>query len=72
MKHENMIKAKTVFQKGAAQMIASGVDPADVSAALVGAGTAISVDVDGPEATVDWLIEDAQSIKKQKSAVTIN
>lgn len=72
MKQEHMNKARTIFQKGAEQMIAAGVDPADVSAALVGVGASISVNVDGVEATGAWLTEIAESLKSNDSTVSIN
>lgn len=72
MKQEHINKARTIFQKGAEQMIAAGVDPADVSTALVGVGASISVNVDGVEATGAWLAEIAESLKSNDSTVSIN
>ncbi|MCG7980290.1 MAG: hypothetical protein N0E58_19440 [Candidatus Thiodiazotropha endolucinida] len=72
MKQAHMNKATTIFRKVAEKMIDAGVDPSDVSAALVGLGTAISVHSDGVESTGDWLKEISKNLNPDKPSVPIN
>ncbi|MCG8071590.1 MAG: hypothetical protein N0C86_06360 [Candidatus Thiodiazotropha taylori] len=70
MNEIHMRKAYEIFKKGAEQMINSGVDPADVSAALVGAGAALSLDHEGTELTKKWLADISAKIAEGRPPVT--
>ncbi|ODC01223.1 hypothetical protein A3197_01690 [Candidatus Thiodiazotropha endoloripes] len=72
MNEIHMRKAYEIFKKGAEQMIDAGVDPADVSAALVGIGTALSLDHEGTEPTQKWLADISAKIAEGRPPVTIN
>lgn len=72
MNEVHMRKAYGIFQKASEQLVNAGVDPADVSAALVGVGAAISIDSDGLEATGDWFKEIAGSLNSDRPSVPIN
>ncbi|MEW8348768.1 MAG: hypothetical protein AB2687_10705 [Candidatus Thiodiazotropha taylori] len=72
MNEKHMNKAKDIFKKASETMINAGVDPADVSTALIGVGTMISIDTDGAEETGNWLIDIGESLNQNKPSVPIN
>ena len=72
MNEAHMRKAYLIFQKAGEKMIKAGVDPVDVSAALVGVGAAISVDCDGANSTGNWLKDVGEKLTSDKPPMPIN
>ncbi|MBV2120513.1 MAG: hypothetical protein KUF74_03570 [Candidatus Thiodiazotropha sp. (ex Ctena orbiculata)] len=72
MNEKHMNKAKDIFKKAGEAMINAGMDPADVSTALIGVGTMISIDTDGAEETGNWLKDIGEILNQNKPSVPIN